>query len=193
MNSVQLKLNQFSLVKSILVWWIYASAACVVCGHVCMYILLEIHSPLKHVWYVISASLLENSTVPTWSQVTYSLIKSVNCKVTWSHMHTFCDGRPYLRVIGTGYLTVHSKFGVSLTFGSWSYTLSNLKFRHSYVWKFLCIIECCFLLLLWSNYQHVFGSIGKYQYPAATCPIFIVVAASGTERCHWMSTRSCPL
>ena len=33
-------------------------------------------------------------------------------------MHTFCDGRPYLRVIGTGYLTMHSKFGVSLMFGS---------------------------------------------------------------------------
>ena len=33
-------------------------------------------------------------------------------------MHTFCDGRPYLRVIGTGYLTVHSKFGVPLIFGT---------------------------------------------------------------------------
>jgi len=33
-------------------------------------------------------------------------------------MHTFCDSRPYLRVIGTGYLTVHSKFGVSLMFGT---------------------------------------------------------------------------
>ena len=48
----------------------------------------------------------------------YSLIKCVNFKVTWSHMHTFCDGRPYLRVIGTGYLTMYPKFGVSLTFGS---------------------------------------------------------------------------
>ena len=29
-----------------------------------------------------------------------------------------CDGRPYLRVIGTDDLTVHSKFGVSLMFGT---------------------------------------------------------------------------
>ena len=46
------------------------------------------------------------------------------------------------------------------------------------------------MLFLWSNSWQVFGNIWKLQDPPAAFPIFIAIAASDTERCHWMLTRS---
>ena len=72
----------------------------------------------------------------------------------------------------------------------WSYSLSKVKFGHSYVRQILCIIGRRSVLLLWGNCRRVFSNIGKPHDPAATHPILVVVAASSTERCRWMSTRS---
>ena len=102
-----------------------------------------------NVWYIISATLLDNSTVPTWSQVT----PWSNVWAARSHMHTFCDGRPYLRVIGTGDLTVHSKFGVSLTFGSGVIVCQG----NTAMWKFYVLLDatpCCFSEATLGEFPH---------------------------------------
>jgi len=69
----------------------------------------------------------------------------------------------------------------------WSYSLSKVKFGYSYVRQILCIIGRRPVLLLWGNSRRVFGNIGKPHDPAVTCPILVLVAASSTERCRWMS------
>ena len=69
----------------------------------------------------------------------------------------------------------------------WSYSLSEVKFGHSYARQILRIIGRRSVLLLWGNSRRVFGNIGKPHDPAATHPILIVVAALSTERCRWMS------
>jgi len=92
-------------------------------------------------------------------------------------MHTFCDGRPYLRVIGTGYLTVHSKFGVSLTFGSGVIVCQGNIACETFMYYWFPVATLRQLSVS-------FHIIGKLQDPAAACPIFVVVAASTAARCH---------
>jgi len=51
--------------------------------------------------------------------------------------------------------------------------------------KVLCIILCHSLLLLWSNSQRVFCNIRKSRDTATICPIFVLVAATGSYKTEY--------
>jgi len=82
------------------------------------------------------------------------------------------------------------QFWCSWMLASWSYSFPNVESESIKDRKIACILGLCSMLLLWGNSRWVIGNFGKLHDPVATCPILVVVADSGNERCHWMSTRS---
>ena len=76
-------------------------------------------------------------------------------------------------------LTMHSKFGASLTLGSGVIVRSKIQTQ-----LYSENVMYYRTLLHVASLRHVFSHIRKLHNPAAMHPILIVVAASGTERCR---------
>jgi len=93
-------------------------------------------------------------------------------------------------VNSTGPLHFKFQFWCSWIACFWSYSFPNVASESIKDRKIACIFGLHSMLLLWCNSRRVFGKFGKLRDPAAMCSILVVVVASGTERCRWLSTRS---